>query len=709
MKRRAFIQQSAAAGLLLSASPFFSFKNQPIPGVESDELPFRHIHLDFHTSRFIEGIGSDFDPERFADTLAKAHVNSINCFARGHHGWMYYDTKKFPERKHPHLTRPLLNEQVEACHKRGIKVPAYISLQTDLYTADRHAEWQVLSADGSIGEPYQSNFWKTLCLNTPYVDFLKAHVREVLETVPVDGLWLDIIKPKDCSCRWCRERMREEGLDPTNPRDRQLNGYQVILEFTSNLSKMIRSIKPDCLIYYNSGHVTPFHRDAGQAYTHFELESLSSTEKWGYPFFQNEARYARTLGKEIVGMTGKFQSSWGDFHSFKNKAALEFDCFLPLALNAKCSIGDQLYPNGRLDPVTYELVGSVYGQVKAKEPWCRGAEAITEIAVFTPEEFRLDINNDHPSGLWGVNKMLLEGNFQYDVIDSQADFKKYKVLILPDHIPVDDAFASKLQDYLSGGGKIIASFESGIAKGADDFAKQLWGVTKSGEGPVDEEGELAAGKIYYSNPYAQYIIPEGSIGKNIPPTEHVMYRRGLDVQALAGTEVLQHNILSYFDREYPRFSSHLQTPSSGEKGLPAITRKGNVIYFSHPIFTIYNDKAPKWCKQLAHNALDMLLDERILKSNGPTTLMTALNHQPQQQRYVLHLLHYIPLRRGLEFDTIEDRIPLYDLEVDLLAENKPKNIQMVPDGENLDFDYRNNRIKIEIPEMKGHQMIAIKF
>ncbi len=708
MNRRSFIQQSTAAGFFLAAAPYFSFKNPLMPEIEGNELPFRHIHLDFHTSRFIEGIGEDFDPDRFADTLAKADVNSINCFARGHHGWMYYDTKKFPERKHPHLSRPLLNEQVEACHKRGIKVPAYISLQTDLYTADRHAEWQVLSADGSISEPYKSNFWKTLCLNTPYVDFLKAHISEVLETVPVDGLWLDIMKPQDCSCRWCRERMREEGLDPTNPKDRQLNGYQVILEFTSDLSKLIRSIKPDCLIYYNSGHVTPFHREAGQAYTHFELESLSSTEKWGYPFFQNEARYARTLGKEIVGMTGKFQSSWGDFHSFKNKAALEFDCFLPLALNAKCSIGDQLYPNGKLDPVTYELVGSVYGQVKEKEPWCQGAEAVTEIAVFTPEEFRLNIINNHPSGLWGANKVLLEGNFQYDVIDSQADFKKYKVLILPDHIPVDKRFAQKLKNYLSDGGKVIASFESGIAEEENDFTDQIWGVIKAGEGPIDENRELAVGKTYYRNPYAQYLIPEGTIGKGIPQTEHVMYRRGLDIKVLSDTEVLLYNVLSYFDREYPRFSSHLQTPSSGKKGLPAITRKGNVIYFSHPIFTIYNDKAPKWCKQLVHNALDMLLDERIFKSNGPTTLMSALNFQKPENRYVLHLLHYIPLRRGLEFDTIEDKIPLYDLDVDVKCPSRPKNIQLVPEGKNIDFDYKNSIIKMEIPEVRGHQMIVIQ-
>ena len=87
------------------------------------DLRFRQIHLDFHTSEEIAGIGAEFDPDEFASTLEKARVNSITCFARGHHGWIYFDSVKFPERKHPYLTRNLLKEQIEACHARDIRVP----------------------------------------------------------------------------------------------------------------------------------------------------------------------------------------------------------------------------------------------------------------------------------------------------------------------------------------------------------------------------------------------------------------------------------------------------------------------------------------------------------------------------------------------------------------------------------------------------------
>ena len=52
-------------------------------------LPYRQIHLDFHTSPYIDGVGDRFDRAEFIKILKKAHVSSVNLFAKCHHG-MYY-------------------------------------------------------------------------------------------------------------------------------------------------------------------------------------------------------------------------------------------------------------------------------------------------------------------------------------------------------------------------------------------------------------------------------------------------------------------------------------------------------------------------------------------------------------------------------------------------------------------------------------------
>ena len=50
----------------------------------------RCVHLDFHTSELIEGIGSAFSRKEFADMLKWTGLDSITLFAKCHHGCFYY-------------------------------------------------------------------------------------------------------------------------------------------------------------------------------------------------------------------------------------------------------------------------------------------------------------------------------------------------------------------------------------------------------------------------------------------------------------------------------------------------------------------------------------------------------------------------------------------------------------------------------------------
>ena len=149
-------------------------------------LPSRQVHLDFHTSECIPEIAKDFDPTAFAKTVREAHINSMTVFARCHHGWLYYPSKKFPELVHPHLQYPnLLLDQVRALHREGIKAPVYITVQWDYHSATTHPEWLIRKADGAHeGGPFtEAGFYQALCVNTSYYDFLTAHTAEVCEDV----------------------------------------------------------------------------------------------------------------------------------------------------------------------------------------------------------------------------------------------------------------------------------------------------------------------------------------------------------------------------------------------------------------------------------------------------------------------------------------------------------------------------------------------
>lgn len=687
LDRREFLKVATAMG---AVAGFSVAEAQPGQGQQA-RLRFRQVHLDFHTSEHIPGVASEFDPEEFAEIVQRAHINSVTCFGRCHHGWIYYQTRKFPERRHPTLARNLLEEQIEALHKRDIRAPIYLTIQWDHFTANAHPEWLCRDENGApIGNrTFEPGFYRRLCVNSPYRDFLKEHIQEVLQLLPVDGLFLDIVTPVACACRWCVDLMEKRGLNPADASDRQRFGLETINAFKLEMTGFIRQFNRECTIFYNAGHIGPRHRPVAKAYTHWELESLPSGG-WGYLDFPLKVRYTRTLGMDSLGMTGKFHTSWGDFHSYKNQAALEFECFHMLALNAKCSIGDQLHPKGRMDRAAYELIGKVYEQVETKEPWCEEAQAVVDAGLLTPEEFLGGGARQIPPAAFGAVRMLQELKVQFDVLDSKSDFSKYKVLILPDRIPVSSELGEKLDRYVAQGGALLASFESGLNEAGTEFQLRCLGVRYKGPAPYSPD----------------FILPRGPIGRGLAETEHVMYLRGKEVEP-AGAEVLAPCVIPYFNRTWQHFCSHRHTPSSGKEAYPAVLRNGRAIYFAHPVFEQYHENAPRWVKILVRNALAMLLPEPVLEVDGPSTLLATLNEQRAQQRWVVHLLHYIPERRGQAFDVIEDVIPLYDVPVRVRCPRTVKQVELVPERKLLPFEVAAGQVRFRVPVVRGHQMISL--
>lgn len=116
------------------------------------ELPFRQIHLDFHTSDLIPDVGADWNPDEFAGTLRSAHVNSINVFAKCHHGYAYYATRIATP--HPSLKVDLLGDMVRVCRASNIAINYYYSLVWDVATAREHPEWRAVDRNGKpMGGP----------------------------------------------------------------------------------------------------------------------------------------------------------------------------------------------------------------------------------------------------------------------------------------------------------------------------------------------------------------------------------------------------------------------------------------------------------------------------------------------------------------------------------------------------------------------------
>lgn len=666
-----------------------------------DRLRFRQVHLDFHTSPFIPDVGSDFDAEEFAQMLQEAQVDSINVFSKCHHGYCYYPTKVGTP--HPSLRRDLLGEMVAALRKRDIRCIVYTTVVWDELAASAHPEWRQVDAEGKlVGRgPLENRGWQYLCMNArEYIDYVCAQVEEVLTLYDVDGIWYDIIMqhPSGCLCHNCQKSMREKGFRLDSKEDRLLHNLEVERQAMKRLSDAVRGKKPDALVVFNARMRLQNNPQRGlrpekQYMTHFEIESLP-TGGWGYLHFPMFARYCTTLGGEIVGMTGRFHYSWGDFGGLKSKTALEYECFRSLALGAKCGVGDQLHPRGKLDRPTYELIGSVYTQVKEKEPWCSGAILLADVGVLVGEEaegsaFGLGEIVGQESDE-GATLLLTELKHQFHLIDKESDFSNYALLVAPDRILFDEELTRKIRDFLQKGGALLLTHDSGLNVERSAFALPELGLRYLGPSAFERE----------------FVRLHESFEGLDPTYDYVLYERGHKVALEGSGEVLGRAVHPYFNRTWEKFCSHRQTPPAYLTEEPVIVQVGKVIYISHPLFAMYRRWGYPVYRLILRECMQRLLPEPLVRVTNFATQgeVTVLN---RDKEYVLHFLYYPIITKG-RFGMVED-CPLFDdVKVELRIPFSPKEVRTVPERGNLPFEYDGRYVSFVVPRVKGHQMISVQ-
>ena len=662
---------------------------------------FRQIHLDFHTSEKIPDVGAGFNADTFAETLADARVNWVTLFAKCHHGLSYYPTRAGTI--HPALKIDLLGEQVEACRKRGIVTPAYISVRVDEHNAHRHPEWIVRLKDGKLwkgGDALEAG-WYQHCLNTPdYVDELAAQTEEVLKWYDVEGLFYDMCYSPDpgCYCPRCYDRMKKLGLDFTSDDDHRKFEYLLTRDYTRKLARVARGIRKNATLFFN-GRMRPDLRAELDVFTHVEIEALP-TGGWGYAFFPIHARYGRMMNRPVQGMTARFHKSWADFGGLKNKDQLLYEAGTILAANAVMNVGDQCHPRGILDRGAYEVIGAAFRHVEAREPWCAKATPATEIGVMMLPDAPVAGSAPAPAGCTGglkdnhdgTGRMLLELKHQFDLIYPDTRLDAYRVVILPDRGYVGPATARALAAFVKDGGALIASHQASLQD--DRF-------TCPG---------LPAAYVK-ANPFKPCYLDYGrELGQGLPDSKFVFYGDSTLVKPAAGATALGRLYSSYFNRAFDHFCSHHQTPYDKPMGHPVAVLKGRVAYIAPAVFTGYREHAYPVYKALVARLLERLLPNPRVRAQAPAAMEISVNRQrrAKPERLVAHLVNFQPQRRHINVEWIENIYPVRDVALSVRTGRKPTAVYLAPERVGLDFIQRGDYCDVVVPEVKAHALVVFE-
>ena len=637
------------------------------------------VHLDFHTSPDILGIGEEFNREEFQSTLLEAKVDLITVFAKCHHGYCYYPTKVGTP--HPHLGYNLLKEQLDACRSVGIKAPIYITMGWSKLDADNHPEWHHIDfftkkpvyygtvPNDDLDQPVSDCTWTTLCPVGGYREHLIEITKEICESFDIsDGIFYDICFMRDaCVCESCKEGMRARGLNPDSYEDAKIYYRDKRIEVFQELNDIIHSYNKDAHVFYNGGadmNRPEYHK----LQSHFELEDLPTA--WGgYDFMPIRSKYFEKYGKLYLGMTGKFHHSWGEFGGFKNKDALKYECADMVSIGASISVGDHLHPNGKIDKSTYAIIGHAFNYVDKIQEYSENTEAYTDVALWF----------SYTDSDVGASKLLQNMHLDFDVITSADDnLSKYRLIILPDNVNLSDDDKKAIDKFIAEGGSVVASYEC-ITDGM--------GIEKIGPSEFDRD--------YIECPLDEITTP------------FLSYSSAYRVKG--DGEVLARVYEPYFSRTQRHFCGHKNTPFKSEPAkYPALLKNGRVLYFAHPVFSAYNSSGSYVLEKYIIKAIDKVYDRYIKVENYLSCARLRIRESKEKGFYALHLLYAPPVNRG-NVCLLADFPRIDGIEVSFKTDKTVKSVVSKPDSEEIKFTQKNGCVSFTVNSMRLHKLILIKY
>jgi len=667
-----------------------------MPGKEPQKIGKRQVHLDFHTSEFLPGIGKRFSKEQFQQALQTAHIDAINIFAKCHHSWSYYPTEV--GQMHPNLDFDLLGAQIEACHEIGVLCPIYYTFGWSSNDADAHPEWCVRDRDGNIvtseawegktDDPKPAYQWKFLCANTGYHEHIMAQIEEICQRYPVvDGLWFDIyMSYRLCFCDECTKEMRELGVDMNDDDAVGAFNVQVMKRHQKALRELITEYHPSALVFFNGTTAIEnglnFRHQAYENNTVQDLEDLPTT--WGgYDKLPLQSKHFLNAGWPITAMSGKFHKAWGEFGGFKHPNALKYEAASMISWGANCNFGDQLHPCGEMDPATYRNIGEAYAYVEQIEDYGVGGIPAARIGLWRSYDEKHDE---------GLAKMLLERQVNFDVANFSENFSGFDVVLVPGIACLSEEDAARLNSFARNGGQLLVLGDGALNRKRNKVLLDI-GADYLGDAEYDID----------------YLVVGDELNKGLVETPFLNYKPAVRMKPQPGTEVLAAVREPYFSRTYDTYTSHLNTPYRlDDASHPGIIRYGNVTYIAHELDLMYYNSGARLHRDLVINALNQVHKKPMVETELPSAGRISLLHQPQHSRYVVHLLYASPMQRG-ECEVIEDLPDLHNVPVTVDLPVAVKKAVLVPAMQELPISVQDGKPSVIVPKFSCHCAVAFEY
>ncbi len=478
----------------------------------------------------------------------------------------------------------------------------------------------------------------------------------------------------------------------------------------------VHYLGPCCRVYHNN--LTRLGLEARAPFMdNIDIEALP-TAMWGYLYFPTNVRYARTLGVPVCGMTGRFQNSWADFGGLKHPTQLRTELASIVAQGAQISIGDQMPPSGRLDPAVYDTIGKGYAEIAQLEPYLMGAAPVTEAAIIIDGPPLEDIGRKTSAGdmehalgaekengnrlgesVLGLVKLLRELHIQFDIVEATSDWERYRLLLLPDTLLVENVLANRLRTYLKREGALIASYNALRLSGTATSWIEDIELTYEGESPFTPT----------------YLKFEPTQLVDLPDYEYALYNGSARWQLKAHEtgKIWARLGEPLFQRSAAHYTSHAQTPFDHITDYAALLQHNRCAAAAFPIGASYYDHGYWIYRAILQRLIHAVLPVQLIETNAPISTEISVTHQQADAqhpaRWLIHIINLSPnLRAPAHVEFYEDPIPLHDVRVDLAIDAPIARAYTAPDGVPISLEVGQHGWRIVVPEVEVSTVIVLE-
>ena len=474
--------------------------------------PWRNL-VDMHIPDWNPDFMRDFDPEAYADCMARAGVDTALVYAGNCLGICFFPTKA----GHMHAGlhgRDIFGETVAALRARGIRPVTYFNIWSR-WAYDTHPDWRIYKPDGTTtltGEGGRASRYGCCCLNAPgYRDYVKAQITQLAQDYDTAGFWIDMCgwHGAICTCGYCRARyLRETGreipavIDWDDP---AFHGFvrareRWLYDFNAMIRRTVDTVRPGMTVAFQSAFWRSGPR-GGFSQSYAELSDYIAGDFYGNPLMY--VWYCKFLSNLSPNRPMEFMishcQSLDDHTTTKTDAELRFSAYAALAHGASFLFIDAIDPAGTMDARLYDRMGALKKELSPLlHIWDPAARVVPDVcfwwnfpSLYSPRDTGRDLAQNFgpvPASLMeNAARTMIAAHLTYDFTTHPADVPADGVLVVSEQTVLTDGERRALTDFVENGGKLVVTGLTGTKGigGEPASLAALTGVTVEGAYPED--------------------------------------------------------------------------------------------------------------------------------------------------------------------------------------------------------------------------------